>query len=302
MRIFINHVNTYSGVALARTLRHMDNVLNRLFGTARGLEEGTGIATEDEQNERGVPVPSCIRRLISKRNPQQLLQNLLTCSLAVFDLHNTHPDEVELIIKKLKTAQIQHPLTVVLISSLLTWGNTRRQYEPDPPEDVEAGDTVADGADEKSPTDTQNNNAPQEEAESPSDTEELGTSAFRSVRSSGSSANKRAVLKPRIFSGTNFELRVPPKNYERWKMVETLLMSLNSKENFRGIVISAGLMYGYGEEALYEPFKAAWLGLRTHKLIGAYRESTGNSDDARRDVKLVGKWENKLQKGRLFPR
>ncbi|XP_026193861.1 adenylate kinase 7 [Cyclospora cayetanensis] len=265
MRIFIHHVNTYSGLALTRTLRRMDNVLNRLFGTAKGIEESESIAAEEEHDEKRVPVPSCIRRLVSKRNPQQLLQNLLTCSLAVFDLHNTDPDEVEFIFKKLRAAQIEHPLTVILISSLLTWGNTRRQYQSDSPKLGESydGEVV-----EESPTDAQRNSS-HADSKSPVEAERDTNSSFTVLNADENSGNNQRKLKPRIFSGDNFELRVPPKAYERWKMVETLLMSLNSKENFRGIVISCGMMYGYGEETLYDPFRAAWLGLQTHKVIGS---------------------------------
>ncbi|KAL8453540.1 hypothetical protein Emed_000817 [Eimeria media] len=260
MRIFINHVNTYSGVALTRTLRKIDNVLNRIFGTAQGLQEGPpgapsggppgGPPPSLAQDEKQVPVPACVRRLISKRNPQQLLQNLLSCSLAVFDLHNSDPDELEFIFKKLKQEQLQQPLCVVLISSVLTWSNTRRQYVRDAPEEAEGSDS--------------NGEAAAGEGRSRSGSASSQASADAAQLKAGD--NER--LKPQIFSAEQFELRVPSKTYEKWKMVETLLMSLNSKENFKGIVVAAGMMYGYGEETLYEAFKAAWLGLQTHKLVG----------------------------------
>ncbi|KAL8445096.1 hypothetical protein Emag_005203 [Eimeria magna] len=253
MRIFINHVNTYSGVALARTLRKIDNVLNRIFGTAQGLQEGApgGPPPSLAKDEKQVPVPACVRRLISKRNPQQLLQNLLSCSLAVFDLHNSDPDELEFIFKKLKQEQLQQPLCVVLISSVLTWTNTRRQYVRDAPEEAEDADANGEAA-----------AAGDGRSRSGSSSSQTGADAAQLKEGDNQG------LKPQIFSADQFELRVPSKAYEKWKLVETLLMSLNSKENFRGVVVAAGMMYGYGEETLYEAFKAAWLGLQTHKLVG----------------------------------
>ncbi|KAL8430373.1 hypothetical protein Efla_001138 [Eimeria flavescens] len=245
MRIFINHVNTYSGVALARTLRTMNNVLNRLFGTAEGSVESTGGVETAEQNEKRVAVPSCIRRLISKRNPQQLLQNLLNCSLAVFDLHNSDPEELEFLFKKLKGAQLQQPLCVVLISSVLTWAKTRRQYVRDPPEDSEGHEGEAEGGGNGGSFEETN---PQSSSPSPADAEGAPANA---EQAGGAPAGRQLkpgeegnlIKKPQIFSGDNFQLRSPSEGYEKWKMVETLLMSLNSKENFRGFVVAAGMMY-----------------------------------------------------------
>ncbi|KAL8274804.1 hypothetical protein Esti_001279 [Eimeria stiedai] len=255
MRIFINNVNTYSGVALTRTLRKIDNVLNRIFGTAQGLQEWPpgGLPNSLAEDEKQVPVPACVRRLISKRNPQQLLQNLLSCSLAVFDLHNSDPDELEFILKKLKQEQLQQPLCVVLISSVLTWSNTRRQYVRDVPKEAEASES--------------NGEAVAGEGKPRSGSSSSQAGANRSPASQVQAGDNEG-FKPQILSAEHFELRMPSKSYEKWKMVETLLMSLNSKENFRGIVVAAGMMYGYGEDTLYEAFKAAWLGLQTHKLVG----------------------------------
>ncbi|KAL8431232.1 hypothetical protein ACSSS7_005431 [Eimeria intestinalis] len=225
-----------------------------VFESKVNLHEGPpgGPPRTFAKDEKQVPVPACVRRLISKRNPQQLLQNLLSCSLAVFDLHNSDPDELEFIFKKLRQEQLRQPLCVVLISSVLTWSNTRRQYVRDAPEEAEAdegnGESVAREGWPRS-----------------------GSSASQSGADASPVSHKAAdneVLKPQIFSAEHFELRVPSKAYEKWKMVETLLMSLNSKENFRGVVVAAGMMYGYGEETLYDAFKAAWLGLQTHKLVG----------------------------------
>ena len=36
-------------------------------------------------------------------------------------------------------------------------------------------------------------------------------------------------------------------------------MSLNAKNNCEGYVVTAGVLYGNGEEALHDLFKSAWL-------------------------------------------
>ncbi|CBZ53311.1 putative dpy-30 motif-containing protein [Neospora caninum Liverpool] len=314
MRIFINHVDTYTGYALCAGLRRFNGVTNRMFGTAKGSrdeadDKETQPATQGDAEWSTEPnrltVPASIRRLIFKRNPQQLLKNLLSCSLIVYDLHTTDPDEVEDIVKKLRRAAIEKPTVFVLISSVMVWAKTKQEFvERDPEEETQGddgddassgkrseqkasdeeenggGDSRDDEANEDD-SDADSDDSEEEEPVEEKDTEEgaaqeedeplperfKGTKSISRLRKPRKSSPPERVLKPRLLTGSEFERRIPAKRYEKWKTIETLVMSLGSKENLTTYVIAAGAMYGQGEGPFYAAFKAAWLGLQTHKII-----------------------------------
>nr|PIM03352.1 Dpy-30 motif protein [Toxoplasma gondii COUG] len=311
MRIFINHVDTYTGYALCAGLRRFNGVTNRMFGTAKAsrdeTDKETSPATRDDaecnREPSRLPVPAAIRRLIFKRNPQQLLKNLLSCSLIVYDLHNTDPDEVEDIVKKLRRVAIEKPTVFVLISSVMVWARTKQEFvERDSEDDTqeENGDEPLSGArsehagdgeengggdsrDEVDDDDSEDNsddseaeetaeNGHTEEGAAQEEDEPLparfkGTKSIYRLRKHRRSSPPERTLKPKLLTGAEFERRIPAARYEKWKTIETLVMSLGSKENLTTYVVAAGAMYGQGEGPFYSAFKAAWLGLHSHKII-----------------------------------
>lgn len=317
MRIFINNVDTYIGYALCAGLRRFNGVTNRLFGTVQqqsntedvkeastvaSATAGHSICTSEDTGEdpdscgsRLVP-PAFMRRLICKRNPQQLLKNLVSCSLIVYDLHTADPEEVESIVRKLKHSSIEKPLVFVLISSTMVWAKSRvEMVQHDSDEELEDNQTEGEGGNEGEEAASSHGNAANrggqddtaedsvhlsedsDEAELLEEEEEeeplLVPNRFTAINSisrakkSNVGPVKRAV-KPRRLRGYDKERRIPASRYQRWKTVETLVMSLDSKENITTYVICAGLLYGNGEGPLYQAFKAAWLGLDSHRVIG----------------------------------
>mmetsp|Transcript_24988 Transcript_24988/g.4139 ORF Transcript_24988/g.4139 Transcript_24988/m.4139 type:complete len:89 (-) Transcript_24988:1518-1784(-) len=55
-------------------------------------------------------------------------------------------------------------------------------------------------------------------------------------------------------------VREPSAEYERWKTIETLALSLGSnKTNLNTYVICSGVLYGEGEVGLNIHFRSAWL-------------------------------------------
>ena len=60
------------------------------------------------------------------------------------------------------------------------------------------------------------------------------------------------------FTEADFELRKETKKNKNMLDMENLVLSLK-KENLKVLVVCAGILYGYGEIAFKNHFKAAWL-------------------------------------------
>ena len=218
MRIFINNADSYVGKALCADLKKVFDQENRILGTLT-----PGAEADAELNEL-----MGVKRIVS-RDKEKYISSILSCSLVVYDLHSADVEDVEYVIKELKVAELQHNITFVLISSVMVWANTRKQYVPLENPDEEEGE--ADPVDPDAVEETE--------------------------------VKKR----PKELSDADLERRVPSAAYEAWKYLETLTLSLGSKEKLRPHVIGAGILYGNGERTFNDLFKAAWLTQPIHKII-----------------------------------
>eukprot|EP00440_Ansanella_granifera_P008947 gb/GFBE01009696.1/.p1 GENE.gb/GFBE01009696.1/~~gb/GFBE01009696.1/.p1 ORF type:complete len:726 (+),score=256.90 gb/GFBE01009696.1/:1-2178(+) len=172
-----------------------------------------------------------VKRIVLRGDKLKYMSDVLSCSLIVYDLHSADVEDVERVIKELKVAELQHDTTFVLISSVNVWANTRKQYVP------VRGDDEEGEAEEEEPAE-------------------------------GEEGEVREVKKrPKELSDADLDRRVPSAAYEAWKYLETLTLSLGSREKLRPHVIGAGVLYGNGETTFNELFKAAWLTLPMHKII-----------------------------------
>ena len=68
------------------------------------------------------------------------------------------------------------------------------------------------------------------------------------------------VKKPIYFKETDYHLRVPHKNFQHLKTLETIAMSsVNTQPNLRVHVLCSGIRYGNGERIFYDHFQKAWI-------------------------------------------
>ncbi|CAJ1344461.1 unnamed protein product [Effrenium voratum] len=215
MRIFINNADSYVGRALCADLRKVYDQENKILGT---LSQG---AEADAELLESMGV----KRVVSRLDKQKYTSDILSCSLVVYDLQSADVEDVEYVIKELKVAELKHDVTFVLISSVMVWANTRKQYVP-----------VKDDEEEEDPVDEEG-----EEVE----------------------VKKR----PKELTDADLERRLPSPAHEAWKYLETLTLSLGSKEKLRPHVVGAGVLYGNGERTFNDLFKAAWLTQPIHKII-----------------------------------
>lgn len=127
MRIFINNVDSYVGRALCADLRKVLDQENRILGS---LTQGSAEEVRSQQADGDLLDSLGVKRVVDRTDKQKYLSDILSCSLIVYDLHSADLNDVETLIKELKVAELGHETTFVLISSVMAWANTRKQYVP----------------------------------------------------------------------------------------------------------------------------------------------------------------------------
>lgn len=237
MRIFINNVDSYVGKSLCADLRQVMEKENRLIGTMTSDEADVDMELLGTQG---------VKRIVSRKDRTQYLQDILSCNLVVFDLHSCDLADAEEVIKQLKIAKLEkevltakgdtkkeeRSVVFVLISSVMVWAKTKNDRVPVQEEgDEEEEDAAAEG--------------------------EEGAPA------------KVKKTRPKELRDSDLDRRTPEPDsvYEHWKYLETLTMSLSSKQGLRPHVIAAGVLYGNGETTFNNLFKEAWLTRATHSII-----------------------------------
>jgi len=236
MRIFINNVDSYVGKALCADLRQVLDKENRLIGT---------MTSDDTDVDMELLGTMGVKRIVSRKDRLQYLEDVLSCSLIVFDLHSSSLADVEDVIKQLKIAKLEKEVPTakgetrkeernvvfVLISSVNVWSKTKNERVP----------IVEEGEEEE------------EEA----------------VEGEEGAPPKVKKTRPMELKDSDLDRRTPDQSsaYEAWKYLETLTLSLSSKEGLRPHVIASGILYGNGETTFNDLFKEAWLTRATHSII-----------------------------------
>ena len=235
-RFFISHLNSYTGMTLARELRNEHLV--REPHAAHSFS-GTTDARAAKKLESIPEMPSGIE-VVSMERTEQFRKVILASDVIIYDLVTNKYEEVDYVIKTLKTADLsgsdKHK-TLILLSSVMTWVNTPPKYK-------------APGAEEGAEGEGEEGEAEAEEPEG-----EGGEPP--ELDANGEPIPKKKVL---LFKESDYHLRVAEERYQQMKTLETLAMSsVKTQPKLRVHVLCSGIRYGLGESRLYELFKAAWL-------------------------------------------
>ena len=192
-RFFVSHLNSYTGRAVLNQLKNdtlirEPHALNTFVGTL--LPEG---AQGGPQKFETIPeLPSSID-LVSMERTQEFRASILSSDVIIYDLLTNKYEEVDYVIKTLKTADLgDSHKTLILLSSVMTWVNTPPKYkvegaEPEPD---------AEGGDDPPPDEPE---AAEGEGENPE------------VDANGDPIVKK---KPEPFKESDYHLRVPDENYQ----------------------------------------------------------------------------------------
>ena len=157
-------------------------------------------------------------------------------------------EEVDYVIKTLKTSDLQENKTLVLLSSVMTWVNTPPKFDEESKNDE--GGSEAEGGEEDGGESTEEEPASEEEEEA------------KGEASGGEEGSEEGVeLKtPKYYKEEDHYLRVPHADFEHIKTLETTAMSsVNTQPKLRVHVLCAGIRYGNGERTFYDHFQKAWI-------------------------------------------
>ena len=245
-KIFLSHCNSYEGQSLFKALWNRDQFVDNpehLYAA----NTFTGTIRQAERNARGglEEPPEGIENFVDFERTADFRQKLLENNVIIYDLMSNNFEEVDYVIKTLKTSDLQEEKTLVLLSSVLTWVNTPpklREEKKEGEEEEEGGaeEEAAESSEEEPPSEEEGKEAEEEEEVDP-ELSEGGTPI--------------EVLKPLYFKEEDHHLRVPHADYEHIKTLETTaLSSMNTQPKLRVHVLCAGIRYGNGERTFYDHF------------------------------------------------
>ena len=247
-RIFISNANTYEGKVLFEQLwnwdkcREPEHAAHSFVGTVR-QQEVTFKGNFQEPPE-GIEI-------VKFERTKEFRETLLTNNVIIYDLVTCDYDEVDYVIKTLKTADLSELKTLVLLSSVMTWVNTPPKFEEEteerPEGEEEAEPENEEGEDDANEPDEFDDPKPEEgEEESKGPVDENGEPIERK--------------KPLYFKEKDYHMRVPHEDYADIKTIETLAMAATShQELLRVHILCSGIRYGFGENIFYHHFQRAWI-------------------------------------------
>lgn len=158
---------------------------------------------------------------------------MLASNVIIYDIISNAFEEVDYVIKTLKTSELKEPKTLVLLSSVLTWVNTPAKFTEAKAEGDEAEEPEE--AEEEEPEDEG------EKAEGDNPIDENGEPIVRA--------------KPIFFKETDYHLRVPHQDFQHLKTLETLaISSVTTQPLLRVHVLCSGIRYGNGERVFHDHF------------------------------------------------
>ena len=176
-------------------------------------------------------------------------KKLLENDVIIYDLMSNSFEEVDYVIKTLKSSDLQQEKTLVLLSSVMTWVNTPPKFEEEKAEEEDEGaEEAADDASEEEPPseEEENKDAAEDEEEAEPELDDNGEPIV--------------VKQPIDFKESDYHLRVPHAQFNQIKTLETTaISSVNTQPKLRVHVLCSGIRYGNGERTFYNHFQKAWI-------------------------------------------
>eukprot|EP00352_Strombidinopsis_acuminata_P004402 CAMPEP_0176382510 /NCGR_PEP_ID=MMETSP0126-20121128/32744_1 /TAXON_ID=141414 ORGANISM="Strombidinopsis acuminatum, Strain SPMC142" /NCGR_SAMPLE_ID=MMETSP0126 /ASSEMBLY_ACC=CAM_ASM_000229 /LENGTH=109 /DNA_ID=CAMNT_0017746987 /DNA_START=290 /DNA_END=619 /DNA_ORIENTATION=+ len=71
---------------------------------------------------------------------KEFREQILACDVIIYDLMTNNYEEIDYVIKTLKTSNLTKEKRLILLSSVMTWVNTPPKFEEEKPEGEEEGE------------------------------------------------------------------------------------------------------------------------------------------------------------------
>mmetsp|Transcript_16040 Transcript_16040/g.27042 ORF Transcript_16040/g.27042 Transcript_16040/m.27042 type:complete len:425 (+) Transcript_16040:21-1295(+) len=237
-KFFISHINSYAGLVLYQELQNKHLVKEEFAAhTFHGtLQQGLNHI----YNMWNPTAPEGVEKVIKFERSREFREGILDCDVIIYDLMTNSFEEVDYVIKTLKTSKYSTPKTLIINSSVMTWVNTPPKLQKEGEEGEQAeGEEGAEAEEEEEPDE------PEEGEENPEGED-----------------GEEKPKKPKVlyFKESDSHLRVPHERYLNHKNLETLALSApKTQPKLKVHILCCGVKYGNGEGAFYDHFKNAWL-------------------------------------------
>ncbi|EGR29553.1 hypothetical protein IMG5_153240 [Ichthyophthirius multifiliis] len=179
------------------------------------------------------------------------------CDVYIYDLNFSEIDDVLFGANILHKANLEEQKTFILISDVMVWNETPKKIKEKTSvvqEDVENPDGQAENEQQEQNLDKSN----QEDQENYENYENQENQNEVNKNENQIDEEVEEPIEYTFFKESDYKLRQCSEKYIKMKRMEDLILSLK-KENLKIIVICSGILYGLGELAFKNHFKASWL-------------------------------------------
>lgn len=146
-RFFISHLNSYTGRALCKELKNEHTVREPEWASHTFSGTQMDVNAGGQRLDTIDGMPSNIHT-VSMERTQEFRKTILSSDVIIYDLISNKYEEVDYVIKTLKTAELGEGQnkTLILLSSVMTWVNTPQKFKQEGAEEVEGeGEAEAEG-------------------------------------------------------------------------------------------------------------------------------------------------------------
>ena len=171
----------------------------------------------------------------------------------VYDLHSGKVSDLEWGLKQLTKSPLEGEKTLIVISSVLSWGGNPPRLVEDKPEVEENEANEENKQEEAKPVEPRVVEDSIDKANFTEENENLERPPIDPPKE-----EKEIKMKRIGFSEEEFSQRIPCEEWANIKLIEDNLLNLKF-ENLNIFVICAGIPYGYSESVFNFFFKSAWL-------------------------------------------
>ncbi|KAL4510745.1 hypothetical protein ABPG72_004899 [Tetrahymena utriculariae] len=244
-RYFINNHDSIIGQQILKEL------------TKEETEDPVHMVTYMDHSKRDRP--KGVKKVLNRHSKPKLMRKkmLEECDVYIYDLHFGDLDDVLFGGNILDKATLEEQKTLILISDVMVWNQTPKKIKEKVavvPEEGEEGEK----AEQEKPQEEEQQEEQNENSQAGSDNNSQQAEDIDNQKLEDEVQQEEEPVEYTSYNEADYKKRKCSEKYKKMKIMEDLMLRLN-KENLKVIVVCSGILYGLGELAFRNHFKAAWL-------------------------------------------